>query len=89
MWSASQGSESGPGGPPAVSPELGAALLMESSREDKVRRERGEGQQEGRDSGVNHLVALVLGVSWKVCEVEERVPACHAVNGGVLESECV
>nr|XP_040124759.1 uncharacterized protein LOC120884096 [Ictidomys tridecemlineatus] len=38
---------------------------MESSREDEGGGERGEGQREVRDSGFNHSVALVLGVSWK------------------------
>jgi hypothetical protein len=62
---------------------------MESSRECEGGKEREEGQRAAgrQDSGFNHCVALILGVSWEACEVEERVPACHAVNGGVLESE--
>lgn len=80
--------EPGPRGaarrPPAVSPELGLALLMESSREAKG---RGTGSW-SRDSGLNHFGGPRSGVSREACEVEKRVPACHAVNGGVLESEC-
>lgn len=50
------------GGPPAVSPELEAALLMESSREDKGGG-RGRGAAGRQDSGFNPFVVLVLGVS--------------------------
>lgn len=41
-----------PGGPPAVSPELSVALLMESSREAKG---RGGGGSWSWDSGLNHF----------------------------------
>lgn len=71
--------------PPAVSPELGFALLMESNGDAK---RRGQGQLE-RDSSLNHFGGPPgLGVLREAREVERRVPACHAVNGGVLESEC-
>lgn len=82
-------------GPPAVSPEPGVALLMESNREAK-----GEGVR-AAGAGTLALTASLpplhpLGtpsaperrVLREACEVEKRVPTCHAVNGGVLESEC-
>ena len=51
-----------------------------------MRADRGESGS--GDSGFNPFLAWVLGVSRGGREVVERIPpACHAVNGGVLESE--
>lgn len=82
-------------GPPAVSRELEAALLMESSREHNGGRPAGRGEQGEGQQGDG---TLTLTPSWpgslefhgEDCEVLEKLPpACHAVNGGVLESQRV
>lgn len=50
---------------------------------------KGEGRGSwSPDSGLNHFGPPGRGVLKEAREVEKRVPACHAVNGGVLESEC-
>lgn len=62
--------------------------MMESSWEDNGGEAEGRGAAGPWDSDFNPFLAWVLGVSRGGCEVVERIaPACHAVNGGVLESE--
>ena len=94
MFSAGEGGdcEPGPGGagwgPPAVSPELEAALLMESSREDQGGRPRGAGQQGHGTLALTPSWPGYLEFHGEACEAVKRIPpACHAVNGGVLEIE--
>lgn len=66
-WECEPGPPGAGWGPPAVSPELEAALLMDACREDN--RGRGRETEVGRggagtgDSGFNPFKAWVLGVS--------------------------
>lgn len=64
------------GGPPAVSPELSVALLMESSREAKGR-DGGGGGSWIWDSGLNHFEGAPRDVEFQGRPVRSRRECQH------------